>query len=102
MDFSVIILASASLPIMIYNVYWANKDKEIDKYYGIFSGIYTFFGAICVAYGFPGNLIMPVAFTIIGFGGLHAFISKKKKEKIVKTGIFVALGLGIYLMGVFM
>ncbi len=45
---------------------------------------------------------MPVAFTKIGFGGQHAFVYKKKKEKIVKTGIFFALGLGIYLMGVFM
>jgi galactitol-specific phosphotransferase system IIC component len=74
----------------------------VDTYYGIFSGIYTAAGAVGVAYGYPGNLIMPVSFGIIGLGGLHAFIIERKRGKMLKAVLFLALGAGIYLAGVFL
>ncbi len=102
MDLAVIILASASLPILGHNAYWLSRDRNVDGYYGVASGIYTFLAAIMVAYGFPGNLIMPVAFGIIGAGGLHAYFSSKGRMKLAKAVIFVSLGIVIYLMGVFL
>ncbi len=102
MDPAVIILAMASVPILAHNIYWLHREGKVDTYYGIFSGIYTAAGAVGVAYGYPGNLIMPVSFAIIGLGGLHAFMVEKKRGKIIKAALFLALGAGIYLAGVFL
>ncbi len=102
MDLAVLILAATAVPLLAHNSYWLYREREIDLYYGVISGLYTFAGAIGVAYGYPGTLIMPVAFSLIGIGGLHAFVAMRKKGKLVKGILFIALGLGIYLMGVFL
>ncbi len=98
MDLAVIILASTAVPILIYNAYWVIKTKDTDMYYGIFSGIYTFIGALFVSYGFPGNLIMPVSFFILALGGFHAFINMRNKTKLIKGIVFVAMCLTISVM----
>ncbi len=100
MDFAVVILSLSSLPILAHNIYWTYREKEVDQYYGIVSGIYTFSTAIMVAFGFPGNMVMPVAFGIIGTGAFHAYLINKKKFTLVKGIIFIALSLLIYLSGV--
>ena len=100
MDPAVFILASASLPILGYNAYWLSRERHVDGYYGIASGIYTFLAAILVAFGFPGSLIMPVSFGILSAGGFHAFHGERKKGKLAKGITFLALAVVIYLMEV--
>ncbi|HEC89515.1 MAG: hypothetical protein DRN12_04600 [Thermoplasmata archaeon] len=68
MDLAVIILAMTSMSILIHNAYWSYRDREITTYYGVFSGLYTVSAAISVVYGFPGDLVIPIAFAIIGVG----------------------------------
>ncbi len=102
MDFAVVILSLTSLPILLHNIYWVYREKEVDEYYGILAGIYTLSAAIGVAFGYPGNLVMPIAFIIIGIGALHSFAVNKKKMKIVKSSLFIAIATFILLSGVFL
>ncbi len=100
MNFGVFILASTSVPILAHNGYWLLRERKIEEYYGVASGIYTILAAIAVAYGFPGSLVLPIAFSIIGFGGLHAFINSHRKSKAIKFALFIMVALIIYVMGV--
>ncbi len=102
MDPAVLVLAATSVPVLGHNAYWLYREREVDLYYGVLSGIFTFIGAVLVAYGFPGSLIMPLAFGIIAIGGFHGFIKVKKRGKLVKGILFAALSMGIYLSGVFL
>ncbi len=100
MDFAVLILASAAIPLLAHNAFWAYREKGTEYYYGIISGAYTLIAAFGVSMGFPGNLIMPVTFTIIGIGSLHGYLKEKKRLKIFKSILFLALGILIFAMGV--
>ena len=102
MDMAVLILAATSIPILAHSIYWLMREREVDMYYGIASGIYTFSAAIGVSYGFPGNMVMPGAFALIGIGAIHAFFAAGERSKIAKGAIFLSLAFLILLMGVLM
>ena len=102
MDIAALIFASASLPILAFHAVWYREERALESVYGIFSGIFAFSGAIAVTYGFPGYLILPVTFGILGLGSIHAYLREKKAGMALRAATFIAISAGVLLMEVFL
>ena len=91
MDPAVFILASASIPLLLHNIYWHRKEGKIEGIYGIIAGLFGFSGAFAIMYGFPGNLLIPITLGIITAGHIHAYLMEKERSSAVKSGIFAGI-----------
>ena len=100
MDIAALIFASASLPILAFNAIWYREERALESIYGIFSGIFAFSGALAVTYGFPGYLILPLSFGIMGLGSIHAYMRERRTGRAVRAGLFIAASIGLFLMEV--
>jgi len=101
-DPAALIFASASLPILVFHAVWYKEERALESIYGIFSGLFAFSAAIMVAYGFPGNMILPATFGILALGSAHAYLKGKEKKSLIKAGAFTAVFLLTILVEVFL
>ena len=98
MDLSAILFASASLPILLFNAFWYREERNIEGAYGIFSGIFALSGALLVTAGFPGNLVLPITFSILSVGSIHAYLKDRKRSKVLRASIFIAITAAIIVL----
>lgn len=92
-----IILASSSLPFLIYGGFIIHQGERVDGAYTIMGGIYTFFAIMLIPYGFPGSYVFPVSLSIAAIGGFHSFASSKRKMKLIKSIVLMAVAILIVL-----
>ncbi len=95
-----VILASASLPFIIYGAFLLRQGDKIEGIYGIIGGIYTFASVTLIPYGFPGFLIFPGAMGISSLGGFHRYVVSRSKWGMSKGLILLGVAIIILLFQV--
>ena len=100
MDLGALLFASASLPILIFHGMWYREERKIESVYGIFSGLFAFFGALVVVYGLSGTVIMPSTFAILSLGSFHAYFIEKDRKTIIKASAFLIVSIAIVILEV--
>ena len=93
-----IILASASLPLIIYGAFLIHQGDKTDGIYGVVGGIYTFVSVTLIPYGFPGFLVFPGAMGISSLGGFHKYAVSRSKWGITKGIMLLSIAVLILLL----
>jgi hypothetical protein len=99
-EISTLILASASIPVVVYGSWLFISVDKIDGGFNILGGVYTFLAVLSLPLGFPGMLIFPVTAGISSLGSFFSHAKNPASGKVVKGVVMAIIAVSILLMQV--